>query len=226
MRQTVGVADLISAVVLGGIECASACVSNSSRIWETSHFCIWGTQVLIRAEDGHDKFLAAQARHHVVFPGGGLEGGCNHFQGMIAFGVAVAVVHRLEVVQIGHQKGGAFLPAAGGSEHLRRVFLKGASVEQAGQAVPVGEFLQRRVQFLEFSGLVSKCRPAIRCRPCGGQTIRRPRPSACCALRPRTRHDARRGVRRRGTGPAFRPAGRSTRRDRSRTGARPGRSPA
>ena len=79
---------------------------------------------------------------------------------MIAFGVAEAVVHLLEVVQIDHQ-GGAFLSATGGSEHLRRVFLKSAPVEQAGQAVPVGEFLQLRVQFLEFRGLLAE--PVFRC---------------------------------------------------------------
>jgi len=191
------------------------------------------------------------ARHDVVLARGGAQHFGHPLQHMVAFGVAVAVVYLLEMIEVDHQQGGAFLAAMRGAQHLRGQLVKGAPVEQAGEAVAVGQLLQGPMQLLQLLGLL----PEIVFRGLAfGDVAHHAEGQGLALEEHRTQHDVdrqlaailaqggqfdsspigrlcasllnlcggRHGGRRSGAEPAFQRAGRSARCDRNRTGSRPG----
>ena len=88
-----------------------------------------------RARDDRDEFLTAEASDHVVLAHRGAGDRAEQAQRLIADRVSVAVIDRLEMVEVEHQH--AHPPAALGlpRHHLAGRLEESAAVEQAGHRI-------------------------------------------------------------------------------------------
>ena len=128
---------------------------------------------LVDVPQQHGEFVAAEPRHHVGGAHTAGEPGRHRLEQRVAGGVAVAVVDRLEAVEIDehqYRRGGVALHIG---ERARQFALKTAPVENFEQRIDIGARLQFgnlpfRLDQFQFEPL--DLRPQLRCgteRPVG-----------------------------------------------------------
>src|SRR3712207_1702215 len=95
-----------------------------------------------RAHDGQRELVAAEAAADVARAQVHAEGAGQDAEALVAGGVAPAIVHLLEVVDVEGDDGHGVLLALGAAKLLLQALLERAVVEQAGERVLQGEGLE------------------------------------------------------------------------------------
>ena len=107
-----------------------------------------------------DELVAAEAGDEVIGPAGAPDPVRDLLQHLVATGMTVRVVDRLEVVEIAEQHGDAAPESRTAGEHLGDALLELAPVGQPGQGIVLRAMGKRRdVLVVRHGGL-----PAVLCR--------------------------------------------------------------
>jgi hypothetical protein len=100
-----------------------------------------GVAQAVHVAQQHDEFVAAQARHGVFLARIRQQALRHHLEDLVAVGVAVGVVDRLEAVQVEVHDRGLVVVAVGVLQGVFDAVFEQAAVRQAGEGVVQRQFL-------------------------------------------------------------------------------------